>query len=161
MKTRVSSVVSATFLWALFLVSVPGLARADGRRHCSGGTAAGKWALTSSGVLLLPTGAIQVSAVGVFDQDKAGNLSGTQTRSLNGDVAEETFTGKATVNSDCTSTYVVDVFAGGVLTRTTTLHIVFDNNSNSARGVFTSLILPNGVSVPTVITLDARKVFSD
>lgn len=150
--------LTIAFVTTMVLGTV-GSARADVHKHCSNATAAGKWAFTSAGTLILPTGPVQVAAVATFAEDVAGNLSGSQTRSLNGDVADETFTGKATVNSDCTSTYIVDVFLSGVLVRTTTVHVVFDDNSRSARGIFTSLVLPNGASLPTVLTLDARRLF--
>lgn len=53
----------------------------------------------------------------------AGNITGSQTRSLNGDIADETFTGTQNVNSDCTGEVSVQVFENGVLVRTTTLHV--------------------------------------
>ncbi len=143
---------------ALLALTVTTTARAD-QKTCSNVSAAGKWAFTSTGSLILPTGAVQVAAVATFTQDAAGNVSGTQTRTLGGSVADETFTGTVTVNSDCTSTYIVDVFASGVLVRTTTARVIFDDNLRSARGIFTSLVLPNAVTLPTVITIDARKLF--
>jgi hypothetical protein len=159
MKRKVLRTKLALFLGAGFALSMTTSARADIHNHCSNATAGGKWAFTSTGSLILPTGPVQVAAVATFTQDATGNLIGSQTRSLNGDVADETFTGKATVNSDCTATYVVDVFLSGVLARTTTVHVVFDDNARSARGIFTSLVLPNGASLPTVLTLDARRLF--
>jgi hypothetical protein len=41
---------------------------------------------------------------------------------LNVDIADETSTGTATVNPDCTGTDTIQVFQSGVLVRTTTLH---------------------------------------
>ena len=102
----------------------------------------------------------QVAATGIFTQDASGNITGTQTRSLNGSVADETFTGTATVNSDCTGTDSIQVFQDGSLVRTTTLHVVYDDNGREARAIFTSLVLPNGVSLPSIITIEARKLFS-
>jgi hypothetical protein len=158
MKPKVPRALTIAFITAVAL-GTAGSARADVHKHCSNATAAGKWAFTSTGTLILPAGPVQVGAVATFTQDAAGNMAGSQTRSLNGDVADETFTGKATVNSDCTATYDVDVFLSGGLVRTTTVLVVFDDNSRSARGIFTSLVLPNGASLPTVITLDARRLF--
>src|SRR5437667_4018647 len=57
----------------------------------------------------------QVAATGIFTQDASGNITGTQTRSLNGSVADETFTGTATVYSDCTGTDSIQVFQDGSL----------------------------------------------
>jgi hypothetical protein len=100
-----------------------------------------------------------VAATGVFTQDQSGNITGTQTRSLNGDIADETFTGTATVNSDCTGTDTIQVYQNGVLVRTTSLHVVYDDNGREARAVFTSLVLPDGTSLPSIITTEARRLF--
>jgi hypothetical protein len=100
-----------------------------------------------------------VAATGVFTQDPSGNITGTQTRSLNGDVADETFNGTATVNSDCTGTDTIQVYQNGALVRTTTLHVVYDDNGREARAVFTSLVLPDGTSLPSIISIEARKLF--
>jgi hypothetical protein len=127
-------------------------------RSCSNDSIAGKWALTSNGVLILPSGLVPVAAVADFTIDASGNVSGSQTRSLGGQVAEETFTGILPLNSDCSGEATVQVYLNGVPARTTTLHIVFDDNSRSARGIFTSLVLPTG-AVPTVITFDAKRLF--
>ena len=151
MKSK-ARIVSAL---GLLLLAAPGLHAAA----CSNATAAGRWALTSTGLLFLPTGPVQVAAVGIFSQDESGNVTGSQTRSLGGSVADETFTGTVTVNSDCSATYAIDVFLNGSPARTTTLHVVYDNNLRSARGIFTVLVLPNGASLPTVITVDARRTF--
>jgi hypothetical protein len=78
---------------------------------------------------------------------------------LNGDIADETFTGTATVNPDCTGTDTIQVFESGVLVRTTILHLVYDDDGREARAVFTSLVLPDGTSLPTIITIEARKLF--
>jgi hypothetical protein len=80
---------------------------------------------------------------------------------LNGSVADETFTGTATVNSDCTGTDSIQVFQDGSLVRTTTLHVVYDDKGREARAIFTSLVLqPSGVSLPSIITIEARKLSS-
>ena len=126
-------------------------------RQCSLALLSGKWAFTTRGSI---PGIGPVSAVGIFTEDASGNLAGTQTRSLNGDVADETFTGNATVNPDCTGTDVIQVFESGVLVRTTMLNLVYDDNGRGARAIFKSLVLPNGASLPTVLTIEAQKVFS-
>ncbi|PYV66442.1 MAG: hypothetical protein DMG84_20540 [Acidobacteria bacterium] len=95
-----------------------------------------------------------------LNEDASGNLAGTQTRSLNGDVADETFTGNAIVNPDCTGTDVIQVFESGVLVRTTMLNLVYDDNGRAARAIFKSLVLPNGASLPAVLAIEAQKVFS-
>ena len=141
----------ALMVWSIFIV-VPGLHAA-----CSTASIAGRFGFTTTGSI---PAVGQVAATGIFTQDAWGNITGTQTRSLNGGVADETFTGTATVNSDCTGTDSIQVFQDGSLVRTTTLHVVYDDNGREARAIFTSLVLPNGVSLPSIITIEARKLFS-
>jgi hypothetical protein len=65
------------------------------------------------------------------------------------------------VNSDCTGTDTIQVFQDGSLVRTTTLHVVYDDNRREARAIFTSLVLqPSGVILPSILTIEARKLFS-
>jgi hypothetical protein len=86
-------------------------------------------------------------------------MAGTQTRSLGGQIADETLSGTYTVNADCTETLSVNVYSSGTLVRTATVNVVYDNNARSARGIFTSLVLTDGPALPTVITIDAAKIF--
>ena len=122
---------------------------------CTSRTGAGTWGFTTTGSI---PGIGAVAATGIFTQDESGNITGTQTRSLNGDIADETFTGTATVNPDCTGTDTIQVFDGGVLVRTTTLHVVYDDDGREGRAIFTSLVLPNGASLPSVLTIETRRV---
>jgi hypothetical protein len=147
-----STKILALMMWSIFGV-VPGLHAA-----CSTASIAGRFGFTTTGSI---PGVGQVAATGIFTQDVSGNSTGTQTRSLNGSVADETFTGTATVNSDCTGTDTIQVFQDGSLVRTTTLHVVYDDKGREARAIFTSLVLqPSGVALPSIITIDARKLFS-
>ena len=144
--------ILALMMWSIFIV-VPGLHAA-----CSTASVAGRFGFTTTG--FIPAVGL-VAATGILTQDASGNITGAQTRSLNGSVADETFTGTATVNSDCTGTDTVQVFQDGSLVRTTTLHVVYDDNGREARAIFTSLVLqPSGVSLPSIITIEARKLSS-
>ena len=136
---------------ALFAM-VPGLHAA-----CSKAGVEGKWGFSTNGSI---PAIGPVAATGLFNQDISGNITGSQTRSLNGDIADETFTGTATVNSDCSGTDTIQVFENGSLVRTTTLHVVYDDDAREARAVLTSLVLPDGTSLPTIITIEARRVIS-
>lgn len=127
-----------------------------GTQKCSLASVAGTYGLTTTGSI---PGIGPVAAVGVVTVEKSGNISGSQTRSLNGAVGDETFTGTATVNPDCTGTDVIQVFQDGVLVRTSTLNLVYDDNGRSARPIFTSIVLPNGAQLPSILTIDARRVF--
>lgn len=123
--------------------------------HCSMKTGAGRWGFTTRGTI---PSVGDVAAVGTFTADVSGNLSGRQTRSIAGDVAEETFTGTFTVNSDCTGTDVIQVYEGGILVRTSTLKLVYEQNGRAARAIFQQLLLPNGAVLHTVLTIDATRI---
>jgi hypothetical protein len=131
-------------------------------RSCSQAGVAGDWGYTYTGTIVLPTGAIPAAAVGSFSLDAQGNISGMQTRSVGGSTAEETIKGTGTVNHDCTVTYTVEVSDGaGSLLRTAVLAGVFIDKERELRAIFASLVLPNGASLPPVITINAKKTFHE
>jgi hypothetical protein len=143
-------------LVALFCLSSAATAKGNNLHRCSTATVAGKWALTSTGSLM---NIGPVAATGIVTFDRKGNLSGGQTRSLNGDVANETFTGTYTINGDCTGTDVVQVYVNGQLVRTTTLNVVFDENGRHVQGIFAKIELPDHTILPAVATLEANRLF--
>ena len=145
----------ALIVTAAFLLACPTSTLAQSR-HCSAALVSGKWAFTTTGTIRAVG---PVSAVGIYTADSSGNLAGSQTRSLNGDIAEETFTGTAIVNADCTGVDVIQVYESGVLVRTTTLNVVYDDIGRGARAIFKSLVQPDGKSLPTVLTIEAQKLF--
>jgi hypothetical protein len=113
-----------------------------------------------TGTIILPTGAIPAAAVGTFTADAAGDLSGTQTSSLGGVVAQDMVKGTVTVNSDCTATMTVGLYDhSGNLLRTAVWAIVYVDDAREARAIFTSLVLPNGMSLPTIGTANAKRLF--
>jgi hypothetical protein len=128
--------------------------------HCSAASVAGEWGYTYTGSLILPTGLVPVASVGKFTLDAEGNLLGTQTRSNGGASSQETITAKITVNEDCTGSGNFNVYQSGQLVRSAVLAIVWDNNSREMRGIFESLTLPNGLTLPVVITVDATRIAS-
>lgn len=135
-------------------VSTPATAQDWGSR-CSLARAAGNWAFTDGGTVI---GVGPRSAVGTFSLDAAGNLlNGVATSSLNGSIADETFSGTYTVNSNCTGTISVEIFESGVEILAVTLNIAFDDKMQEVRGLFTSVIEPDGTALSTAISLQARK----
>lgn len=156
MKPSIRSKSLAPLLIILFTLAAVSAAYASDARRCSTASVAGKFGFTTTGSV---PAIGPVAATGRFSQDASGNITGTQTRSLNGDIADETFAGTATVNPDCTGTDTIQVFESGVLVRTTTLHVVYDDDGREARAVFTSLVLPDGTSLPSIITIEARRIF--
>jgi len=142
---------------ALFVLNTAATAQAKRTQHlCSNATLAGKWGFTGTGSLI---GIGPVAATGIAAFDGKGNVSGSQTRSVNGDVADENFAGTYTVNSDCTETHVVQVFLSGQLVRTTTVQSVIDENGQHARSIYSKVELPDGTLLPAVITADATRLF--
>ena len=90
--------------------------------------------------------------------DGNGNLlNGVATSSLNGAVTSETYSGTYTVNPDCSGTFDVKIYSGGVEQFELTAFTAFDDDMRQMRAVFTSVIEPDGTSLQSVINLDARK----
>jgi hypothetical protein len=136
----------------LLLVAVPGLHAA-----CTNATQAGTFGFTITGVLILPSGAVPVGAVGLITFDLNGNASGSQDRSVGGAFAHETLSGSFTINSDCTTSLIAKVFdSGGNLVRTSTIRGV--NNGKIIRAIFESVTLPNGTNLPSVLTIEGNRI---
>lgn len=153
MKHKIASTTLTVIFAALAVASIttPVFARDE----CSLARSTGKWAFTDNGTVI---GVGPRTAVGVFTFDGAGNvLNGIATSSLNGSVAEETFSGTYTVNSDCTGTVAVKIFASGTEILDLTMNVSFDDDMKELRGVFTAVTTPDGTALPTVINLQAKK----
>jgi hypothetical protein len=126
---------------------------------CTNATAAGTFGFTTSGTLILPTGAAPVAAVGAITFELNGNAIGNQDRSVGGAFAHETLNGTLTVNHDCTTRLDANVLdSNGNLIRTAKIDGVLVNNGQQIRGIFESVVLPNGVSLPSVLTIDAARI---
>ncbi len=147
----------ATFLAFVFSVALAPL-QAEAS-HCSTAASAGKWAYTYTGTIFTPNGPLPAASVGHFSGDAAGNLTGSQTRSVAGSSGVEDIAGTFSVNKDCTGTATINVLVNGQVQRTAVLALAYDNNQNHARGIFVSLVLPDGTNVPVVITSDNARVF--
>jgi hypothetical protein len=133
--------------------------RASRGATCSAAAVAGDWAYTETGWVIPATGSVPFSAVARYTLDREGNLSGTATSSSGGTVANVTLTGTSTVDRDCTGTLTVGVYAQGTLVRTATFDVVYVDGTREARAIIASLVLANGTIVPSVLTVDAKKVF--
>ena len=158
MKRNIARSTLLISVAALCLGVVPAVQAAD---HCSNAKAAGTWGLTLTGTLLLPTGPVPGAAVGRVRIDADGNVSGTEARNVGGGFANETLTGSLTVNSDCTATLTVNIYESGVLVRTSVLAAVFVDDSNKVRMVQESLTLPDGTTIPVVITVEGIRLFPE
>lgn len=128
--------------------------------HCSTAASAGEWAYTYTGTIVTANGPLPVASVGHFIADTAGNLVGSQSRSVAGSSGVEDVAGTFNVNKDCTGTATINVLVNGQVQRTAVLALAYDNNQNHARGIFQSLVLPDGTNIPVVITSDNSRVFT-
>ena len=124
---------------------------------CSLVRAAGTYGFSTSGTVI---GVGPRVSEGTITLDAAGNVTnGRATSSLNGTITQEEFSGTYTVNSDCTGTASLAIRdLSGNLLLTVTLDSVWDDNMKEARYIFTSAIQPDGTSLLTVISVDARKL---
>jgi hypothetical protein len=156
MKTNAVRALLA--LTAAFVVALVPL-QAEASR-CSTASTAGNWAYTYTGTIFTQNGPLPAASVGHFFQDAAGNVTGSQTRSVAGASGVEDIAGNVTVNRNCTATGTINVLINGQLQRTSTLALVYDNDRNHVRMIFQSLTLPDGTNVPVVITVDGNRVTS-
>jgi hypothetical protein len=136
-------------------------ARAWGSSGCSLASVAGAFGFSYAGEGILPTGPVPVGAVGKYHTDAAGNFIGDEINSLAGSAEYQTIVGKITVSPDCSGSLVAKVYQGGVLARTSYVHLQYQNNTNEALIIFQKLVLPNGSSLPVVITGSGKRIFSD
>ena len=68
--------------------------------------------------------------------------------------------GTATVNEDCTGTLTLGFYdEHGNQTAAAVKFVVYDHNASEARAIVTLVPGPNGTSVPTVLTTNAKKLF--
>ena len=157
MKRIIVQTLAVMFLATLHLYLAPAM-RAQDEGACSNANVAGKWGFTTNGTVV---GIGPRSSLGIFTLNGAGNLlNGKATASLNGSVTDERFSGTYSVNPDCTGKFTIDIFnLSGTKILTATLDLVFDNNSQELRALFTSVVVPNGPSLPTVITASGKRLF--
>jgi hypothetical protein len=156
MKSKLGTTTLLKALVVFFCLNLVAVAQSQLQSHCSNTTPAGKWGHNVNGSLI---GIGPVGATGISSFDGKGNLTGSQTRSVNGDVAEETFHGRYSVNADCTMNEVIQVYQSGQLVRTSNVLVVIEENGRSGAGIFTKIELPDGTVLPSVLTLDAKRLF--
>lgn len=151
--------MKSKFTLATLAIALFSMAPKINAATCSTATVAGIWGFTLTGTVILPapTGPVPLAAVVHGTADVNGNLSGIEARNLGGQYADETFTGKWTVSSDCVGTATVLFREDGQLVRTSVLTIVFDDNSKQLRMVQKSLTLPNGLELPAIATVEGEK----
>ena len=143
----------------LILLGTAALASAAQAANCSNAKSAGNYGLTLNGTLIIPgVGPAPIAAVVRAKLEADGTVSGTEARNVGGEYADETFTGTFTVNSDCTGTTTLNFFDAGQLVRISVLSFVIDDDSNEIRMVQKSLTLPNGATIPVILTAEGRRI---
>ena len=120
---------------------------------------AGRWGFTLTGSILLPSGPVPGAAVGQFTADEMGNIVGTEQRNVGGAFANESIRGKWSINRNCTTRFTAKIYdQTGALVRTSVLDAVFVSNGSALRSVQESLTLPDGSTLPVVVTIEANRV---
>lgn len=120
----------AALLGAL-LAGAPAL-RAD--EQCTLRSIAGDYGYTVTGIRN-PFG--PAASVGILHLDRQGNLTGSQTLSINGTIVQgEVLTGTLTVNDDCTSSTTITV-SNTPFPRTSHLDTIWVKGGTGFRSIFT------------------------
>src|ERR1700757_1542716 len=113
MKTNfVRTLLVRGAVWLAAWASVPAYAA------CSTAATAGNWAYTYTGTIVTSGGGLPAASVGRFHQDAAGNIAGSQTRTVAGQSGVEDIGGTISVNSDCTASATIHVYVNAQLQRT-------------------------------------------
>ena len=115
---------------------ISGIARKTPPGGCSLKTLKGKYAVFGQGTIFAPGLPPLLSAhVGPFTADGAGHLSGSEDASQGGTPLPATFTGNATINSDCTASVIISDSIGLVINEWGT--ITGEGNSQEFNGIVT------------------------
>jgi len=157
MVRKLAALVFVFAVFATVSAGRPSAALASGSSSCSLASVAGSWGFDYNGVGILPTGPVPIGAVGRFHTDSAGNFVGSETNSLAGVAAFQTITGTITIHSDCSGLLVANVYQNGQLVRMSVVRLQYENNSNDVQGMFTKVTLPDGSTLPVVITITGKR----
>jgi hypothetical protein len=133
MKTNLIARVTLAAIGVALLVTMvqPALAA-----QCSLASVAGSYGYTTSGFVAIGPGTfVPVAAAGRITFDGNGHVNGTQTRVVAGSSLDETYSGTYSVNPNCTGSFTVLVEPD---TRTSTVDLVWTDNTNGASAVFTT-----------------------
>jgi hypothetical protein len=161
MKRNLALALFVAVLFATLNAGPTSAARAWGSDGCTLASVAGAFGFSYNGVGILPTGSVPVGAVGNYTSDSAGHFVGTEINSLGGSAAFQTIVGNLTVNHDCSGTLVAKVYEAGALVRTSYIHLQYQNNTSEVLLIFQKLVLPNGTSLPVVITGSGKRLFHE
>lgn len=131
-RSTIAKTFAMAAVTALALAMVP-TAKADDK-GCSNATLKGTFAHIGSGFTTAPPEmAGPLAGVGTDTFDGNGNITGTATLSLNGNIVSAGETGTYKVNPDCTGAYTVQFSVGG----TTRANFVIADSGNEIHAVCT------------------------
>ncbi len=137
-------------LCILLLAGLAPAARAEdgGNGHqCSLHSVAGTFGYAVTGSR---NGVGPVAGAGQLTFHRDGTISdGKQTVSFNGVIADETYSGTYTVESDCSGSFTV-VVASPIAPRTSTVNLVWVSNTDAAKAIF--------ADAGTILTADAKRI---
>ncbi len=153
--------INTSFLFATLVMSLAAVAGAGDRGTCRSTAVVGTWGYTLTGYVILPSGPAPFATVGrvIFHVD--GTISGTQIASLGGQVSEDTILGTwEPTDPDGIFTFSVGLYDDkGNLLRTADWAGVHVDSGRESRAIMTSLVLPNGTSIPAIVTLNAKRLY--
>src|SRR6266705_829397 len=131
-----NSLIARTTLAAIGVALFITMAMPAQATQCSLANVAGSYGYTTSGFVAIAPGTfLPAAAAGRITFDGNGHVSGTQTRVVAGSSLDETYSGTYSVNADCTGSFTVLVQPD---TRTSTVNLVWTDNTNGASAVFTN-----------------------
>jgi len=137
--------IASVLLGLAALVQAPALlANDDG--PCSYRSVSGAFGYTVNGIR---NGVGPVAGAGTVTFHQDGTVEGKQTVSFNGIIADETYSGTYTVQSDCSGSFTVDVVSP-IAPRTSHVNVIWTSDSNAAKSIFTD--------AGTILTADAQRV---
>ena len=138
----------ALSLAALFGALVLGAPSLFADERCTQRSIAGDYGYTVTGVRN-PFG--PAASVGILHLDRYGNLTGSQTLSINGTVVQgEVLTGTLTVNEDCTSSSVITV-SNTPFPRVSHIDTIWVKSGTGFRSIFTD--------AGTTLTVEGDRIF--
>jgi hypothetical protein len=115
--TMKRSTIAKTFAIAAITALALGMAptaKADNYKGCSNASLKGTFSHMATGFSTAPPAmAGPLAGVGTDTFDGNGNIKGTATLSVNGNIVSVSETGTYKVNDDCTGTYTVQFSGGG------------------------------------------------
>jgi hypothetical protein len=158
MQRKLAIATLAVVLFATTSAGQMPAANAAGGGGCSLANVAGAFGFTYTGVAITPSGQVPVAAVGRYSSDSAGDFVGSEVNSLAGTPASQTILGKITVQPDCGGRLVAKVYQQGSLVRTSYIHLQYDSEASEVRIIFEKLVLPDGSTLPVVITGDGTSL---